>query len=255
MSTRTDVLTLSTSTQMQTYAQLIGIQSGLLVQTVSYHDVKFLVDHDVSPTGQSDPFLQMIADGLRRNITKIRPLGSMATLFNRGDEMPRTSNPRLFIAISLRGGVDVLASCLSCVFAKDATFGTSLFSRHFCSKHGLPRLDTKWWLIDVASSTIHSGALVILHAILSAARAKLTGVCALAMGDGLRLLRSMNFTCVPFHEGSRKRHVCFMNLRRDLSFTKLNKQMRFAGDAQMIDSAGWNPPLSMRAVSSVIGWC
>ena len=254
MSKHTDALTLSTPTQMQTYAQLIGIQSSLLVQTVPYHDVKCAIL--VEP---SDPFLQMIMDGLEeltsRNASKIRPLGSMATLFNRGDEMPRTSNQRLFIAISLRGGVDVLASCLSCVFAKDATFGTSLFSRHFCSKHGLPRLDTKWWLIDVASSTIHSGALVILHAILSAARAKLTGVCAVAMGDGLRLLRSMNFTCVPFHEGARKRHVCFMNLRRDLSFTKLNKQLRFAGDARMIDSAGWNPPLSTRAVSSVIGWC
>ena len=254
MSKHTDALTLSTPTQMQTYAQLIGIQSSLLVQTVPYHDVKCAIL--VEP---SDPFLQMIMDGLEeltsRNASKIRPLGSMATLFNRGDEMPRTSKPRLFIAISLRGGIRVVASCLSCTFAKDVTLGTSLFSRQFCSQHGLPRLDTKWCLVDVASSTVHGAALVILHAILSAARAKLTGVCAVAIGDGLRLLRSMNFTCVPFHEGSRKRHICFLNLRRDLSFTKLNKQMRFAGDAQMIDSAGWNPPLSMRAVSSVIGWC
>ena len=94
------------------------------------------------------------------------------------------------------------------------------------------------------------------HAILAASRSKLAGICAVAVtGAGHRLLRSLNFTCVPFRERGAQRYICYLKLPRDLSFAHVKRKLRFEGDTQLVQSICWRDPVSARAQSSVVGRC
>ena len=187
---------------------------------------------------------------------EIKPLGAIASLFDKGP-LQKSLKPKLLMAISLRDGVSVDGCLVSCLFARDDALGTSLFTQAYCTRHGLPRFDARWGLIDVvASKKAPSGALLVLHTILGMARAKLQGVCAIAVSSaGHRLLKSLNFTCVSFKDKGAARHICHLKLPNDLSFTHVKRRLRFDGDTELVESVCWREPLSARAKSSVVGRC
>ena len=252
---------LSNPKHLQTYAKLIGIQTGLLVQALNYNDVKRMVDiddEDVEPG--DDPLAEILIDGLQEMETdddaEIRPIGSVAALFDKGD-LQKSLRPRLLAAYSLRDGVSMVGAVVTCLFARDETLGTSILTQSWCASHSLPRFDARWSLIDViASQQQPAGALLTLHAILAASRARMAGVCAVAAtAAGHRLLRSLNFTCVAFRERGSQRHICYLRLPQDLSFAHVKRKLRFDGDVQIVGSVCWRDSISARAKYSIVGRC
>ena len=128
------------------------------------------------------------------------PTGAIAALFDAGT-LQKSLKPKLLMALSLRDGVSVDGCLVQCLFARDDALSTELFTQAYCAHHKLPRFDARWGFIDVvASRKAPCGALLVLHAVLNAARSRppLQGVCAVAVtGMGQRLLKSLNFTCYP----------------------------------------------------------
>ena len=244
------------------YCKLVGIQSGLLVQTLSYNDVKrMVVIDDEHVEAGDDPLASLLVDGLEAlesDDASIQPIGSIAALFDAGS-VQRSLKPRLFAAFSLRDGVTMVGAVVACVYSRDEALGTNLFSHSYCSNHSLPRFDARWGFIDVISAQPAgkpAGSLLTLHAILAAHRAKLTGVCAVAAtAAGHRLLRALNFTCVAYREHGSQRYMCYLRLPQDLSFAHVKRKLRFDGDTDIVESVCWRDSLSARALSSVVGRC
>lgn len=247
-----------------TYARIVGIQAGILLQKLSYSDVRRLVaidDEDVEATGE-DPLSTILVDGLDDladdREAEIRPKGSVAALFEHG-ELQRSLRPRLLGAYPLRGGDVALGGALvSCLYTRDEALGTTLFTQEYCARHGLPRFDVRWAFIDVvASARPPCGALLVVTAMLEAARRRCAGVCAVAAtGAGHRLLRALNFTCHAYRERGTQRHMCYLRLPGDLSFAAIKRKLRLEGDAaSIVESVCWREPLSARAKYSVIGRC
>jgi hypothetical protein len=252
---------LSHPKHLTTYIKLVGIQTGLLVQALNYHDVKRMVDiDDETVEAGEDPLSEMLIEALEEMETdddaEIKPIGSIAALFDRGD-VPRELKPRLYACFSLRDGVSMIGALVTCLFTRDETLGTSILSQSWCASHNLPRFDGRWSFIDViVSQQRPAGALLVMHAILAASRARKAGVCAVAVTSaGHRLLRSLNFTCVPYRERSSQRHMCYLRLPQDLSFTHMKRKLHFDGDNQIVGSICWRDSLSASAKSSIVGRC
>ena len=253
---------LNTQRHMATYARIVGIQTSLLVQQLAYNDVKRLVsisDEEVEINGD-DPLAPIIVQGLASldsndGKTEIRPLGSIAALFEPG-QLQRSLKPRLLIALSLDDGVELVGALVSCLFVRDETLGTELFSQSYCTAHSLPRFGDTWLFIDmVASRAKPSGGLLVVHAILAAQRSKLTGICAVAVSaGGLRLFRSLGFAVHRFRDGN-WRHMCYLRLPQELSFEKIMRHLHFNGDDKIVESICWREPLSTRAKYSVVARC
>ena len=163
------------------------------------------------------------------------------------------------MAISLRDGVSVDGCLVQCLFTRDDALSTTMFTQAYCAQHGLPRFDARWGFIDVvASRRAPCGALLVLHAVLNAARSRppLQGVCAVAVTTaGHRLLTSLNFSCYAYRHGGAQQHMCYLRLPGDLSFAHVKRKLRFDGDTQIVESVCWREPLSANAKSSVIGRC
>lgn len=260
---RADNDDLNSHRHVAVYAKAVGIQSSVIVQQLRYNDVKRLVtidDEDVE-AASDDPLGELLVDGLDAlesddGVTEIKPIGSIAALFDRGD-LQRSLKPRLFAAFSLRDGVSMEGALVACLYARDEALGTSLFTHSWCTSKGVPRLDGHWTFIDViASSMPPCGALLTVHAILVAARARMSGICAVAASAaGHRLLSALNFTCVSYRERGVTRHLCYMRLPQDLSFKHVKRKLRFEGDTALVESVCWREALSSRAKSSVVGRC
>ena len=249
---------LNSHKHLAVYAKAICIQTSLLVQTLNYNDIKRMVDiSDEEVEAGDSPLAELIVEGLEQLETNnVRPIGSIASLFDRGD-LQRSLKPRLYIGFHLRDGVSMVGALVTCLFTKDETLGTNMFTNQWCTTNKVPRLDARWSFIDiVASSMTPCGALLVLHAILAAARGRLVGVCAVAASlAGQRLLHALNFTCVPYRERGSNRHFCFLRLPQDLSFSHVKIKLRFEGDTQLVESVCWREALSARAKSSVVGRC
>jgi hypothetical protein len=273
MPVREDDSGLNSVRHLQTYAKIICIQTGMLVQQLAYTAVKRMVDipsdddddddDDGVEASGDDPLAAIVVDGLRDLAFDdaqafIKPIGSIAALFSAG-AMQRSLKPKLYTALSLRDGVSVVGAVVSCLFARDRALSTELFTHAYCARHGLPRFDARWALLDViASREPPSGALLTLHAILAAARSRppMLGVCAVAVtSGGHRLLRALNFTCYQYREHGSVRHMCYLRLPADLSFTHIKRKLRFDGDTDIVESICWREPLSSRALSTVVGRC
>ena len=82
-----------------------------------------------------------------------------------------------------------------CTFERDDALSTSRLSQTYCTTHSLPRIHSNWQLVHVvASSKPGTGALLLLAALIHAARAKKTGVISIAVTRaGRRLFQSFGF--------------------------------------------------------------
>ena len=266
MPVRQDNQGLNGTKHIQTYVKVIGIQTGIMVQQLNYHDVKRMVeipssDEDEVEALDDDPLAEILVDALddlasETERCEIKPLGAIGALFDTGD-LQRSLKPKLLMAVSLRGGVSVDGCLVQCLFTRDDALSTTLFTQSYCAQHGLPRFDARWGFIDVvASRKAPCGALLVLTAVLNAARARLQGVCAVAVTTGGNtLLRALNFTSHPFREDGAQRHMCYLRLPADLSFTHVKRKLHFDGDKEIVESFCWREPLSARAKSPVIGRC
>ena len=117
---------------------------------------------------------------------------------------------------------------MSCVYERDEALSTTRLTQQYCAEHGLPRLDSNWTLIDmVASSKPGTGALLLLSAIVTAARQKRTGLCSIAVTKGgRRLFASFGFeTNHGWREKGGQRYLCHARLA-DLRLADLHRRLR-----------------------------
>ena len=259
---REEDLRMNNHKHMSTYVKIVSIQTGIMCLQLNWNDVRRLVDIDGDDlqANTDDPLGTILVDGLEQlksetDDTDIQPSGSICALFETGD-LQRSLKARLHMVISVRDGVEMVGGCVSCFFMCDAALGTSLFTHKYCIQHTLPRFGSTWMLLDiVASRRRPAGALLTTHAIISACRAKCAGICAIAVSPGgLKLTKSLNFTCHKFMEKKAIRHMCFLKLPTDLNFQAVIKHLTFQGDAEIVDSICWREPLSKNS-NSIIGRC
>ena len=258
---RSDGNTLNAAKHIAVYAKVVGIQTSLLVQSLSYHDVKRMIsiDDDEVVHAGDDPLSSLLVDGITQlscsdEYCEIHPIASISALFDTGD-LQRSLKPRLFMAISLRDNVQLVGCVTTCLFLKDSSLGTDLFSHSYCSKNSLPRF-SNWLFVDiVASRAKPSGGLLLVHAILQCCRLKLHGCCAVAVSNGgHKLLKSLNFSSYKFKEHGSVRHMCYLRTQ-DISFKHIKQHLKFAGSERIIDEICWRDSLSTRALSSLVGRC
>ena len=256
---------LDTTKHISVYAKLVSLNTSLFVQNLSYYDVKRMItvesgSEEDEVIASDEPLAQMLVSSItglscEDDHCTIKPIGSLASLFQKG-ELPRSLKPRLYMAIKLRDGVEIVGCVTTCLFLRDESLGTNIFSNAFCSKNGLPRFDAKWLFIDiVASKAKPSGGLLIVHSILQACRQKMTGVNAIAVSaGGLKLLKGLGFTCHRFKEYGSFRHMCHLRVS-DVSFSKIKKHLHFEGNDSLVEDICWRESLSARALSSIVGRC
>jgi hypothetical protein len=167
-----------------------------------------------------DPLAEILVEGIlalpsteRDGKTElaIEPGGSMAALFQ-DHPLARSLKPKLWIGYDLQGNEPVVCGMLtSCVYERDDALSTTRLTQQYCAQHGLPRLDSSWALIDVVSaSKAGTGGLLLLSAIVTAARQKRTGLCSIAVTKGgRRLFESFGFqTSHGWKERGGQRYLC-----------------------------------------------
>ena len=248
---------------LTTYAKIVGIESGIMIQKLSYNETRklVLIDQEEVVFVSTDPLGEILVSGLKMleseaESTVIKPLGSVSALFETGT-LQRSLNPRIHLANSVRDGVKVVGAIVSCSFTCDETLGTTRFDPQYCAKNDLPKFGSNWLLIDVVASRLKpSGALLTTHAILEACKARCVGVCAVAVSAaGLKLLKDLNFASHSFKDKKTTRNMCYMKLS-DLSFSVVARTLKFKDDDKIVESICFRDPHTKRAMqSSMIGRC
>lgn len=249
------------------YAKLAAIQLGTLVNAHDYHTVKRLVqveEESIVAAESEDPLAEILVEGIlslpsteRDGATElsIEPGGSMAALFQ-DHPLARALKPKLWIAYDLQDEEPVVCGMLtSCLYERDDALSTTRLTHQYCSRHGLPRLDSNWTLIDVvASSKPGTGALLLLSAIVTAARQKRTGICSIAVTKaGRRLFASFGFeTSHGWREKGGHRYLCHARIS-DLHLADLHRRLR-VHDALITDVC-FREGLTKASKDRLIGRC
>lgn len=229
------------------YSKLAQIQLGTLCNAYDYHSIKRLIEvegDDVS-AHTDDPLAERIVAGIKALPSKVRvgsetmiidPPASLAALFQ-VHPLARSLKPKLFVGFDLQDANATVCGMLSaCTFERDEALSTGRLTQAYCTTHQLPRLDANWMFVDVvASSKPGTGALLLLGAIVAAARAKKTGVCSIAVTrDGRRLFSAFGFsTDHGWREGKAQRNLCHIRLK-DVHLGELHARLR-VHDALLAD--------------------
>lgn len=250
------------------YARLAAIQLGTLVNAHDYHTIKRLVhvedDSVRAAVEAADPLAEILIDGIealpsteRDGATEltIDPGGSLATLFQ-DNPLARALRPKLWLAYDLRNDAPRVCGMLtSCIYERDDALSTTRLTQHYCSQHGLPRLDGGWTLVDVVVSDKHgTGALLLLHAIVAAARQKRSGVCSIAVTKGGRkLFSAFGFdTSHSWKEKRGQRYLCHARLQ-DIHLADLHRRLKVA--TVLIESVCSREGLTAKSRDRLIGRC
>ena len=245
------------------YLRLAQVQLGTLCNSYEYHSVKRMVDvegDDIEAAGD-DPLAARLVDGIKalpasdgaREVI-IDPPASVAALFQ-AHELARALKPKLFVGFDLRDASAVCGMLACCTFARDDALSTARLTQGYCGKHALPRFDANWMLVDVVTSNkAGTGALLLLSAVVHAARAKKAGVLSIAVTrGGLRLFESFGFDCShAYREGGSQRHLCHARLS-DLHLADAHKRLR-VHPALLTDVCVRNG-LTARTMHNVVGRC
>ena len=248
------------------YSRLASTQLGTLVNTYSYNDVKRMIrvdDNEIDPDGD-DPLSEIIVEGIKelphtevdgKAELSIDPPASMAALFQ-DHPIARSLKPKLWVALDLLDeDTPVCGMLTACTFERDAALSTSKLTQPYCTQHELPRLDSNWLLVDVvASSKSKTGALLLLQAVISAMRAKKSGVCSIAVTKaGRRLFTAFGFqTDHSWKEKGGQRFLCYARVA-DIHLADLHTRIR-VHDALLTDVCFRNG-LTPKTAQSLIGRC
>ena len=247
------------------YSRLAQIQLGTLVNTYDYNSIRRLIDVEGDDiTADSDDALgEQIVDGVKalpsmetdgKGELSIDPPASMAALFQ-DHSLARSLKPKLFVGFDLQDEATVCGMLTMCTFERDDALSTSRLSQTYCTTHKLPRIDSNWQLVDVvASSKQGTGALLLLAALIHAARAKKTGILSIAVTRaGRRLFQSFGFdTEHGWRERGSQRYLCYTRLA-DVQLADLHSRLR-VHDSLLTDVCFRNG-LTPRSVHNLVGRC
>ena len=219
------------------YSKLAQTQTGTLVNTYRYHDVKRLIhvdEEDIEAKG-SDKLAKRLVDGVkalptagRGRDSEIDPPASLAILFQE-ISLARSLKPKLWLAFDLRDDKAAVCGLLTgSDFLRDDGLSTSKFTQSYLTQHQLPRFDANWTLVDVvASSKRGTGALLLLQCIIASARAKKTGILSIAVtAAGKGLFQACGFdTSHSFKDKGGTRTLAFARMG-DIHLGKLHTRLR-----------------------------
>ena len=247
------------------YSRLAQIQLGTLINAYDYNAIKRLIEvdgDDIAADGD-DPLAERIVDGVKalpsvesdgQGELSIDPPASMAALFQ-DHALAKSLKPKLFVGFDLQDDASVCGMLTMCSFERDDALSTSRLSQSYCSTHKLPRIDSNWQLVDVvASSKQGTGALLLLTALIHAARARKTGILSIAVTRaGRRLFQSFGFqTEHGWRERGSQRYLCHCRLS-DVHLVDLHSRLR-VHDSLLTDVCFRNG-LTARSVHNLVGRC
>jgi hypothetical protein len=265
MSIALDDARLNQTKFLQLYGRLAQIQLSTLVNSYNYHSIKRLlcVEGDDVEACADDPLSHVLVEGIKQLPSLERADGgeqevdapaSMAALFQE-HELARALKPKLFAAFDLRAGGRVCGVLTCCSFERDDALSTSRFTQAYCAQHGLPRVGNNWLLVDVvASAKQGTGALLVLQAIVAAARAKYTGICSVAVTKGgRRLFDAFNFsTDHSWRERGGTRHFAYARMDQ-IHLADIHKRLRIHG--MLVEDVCFRNGLTTRSAHTLIGRC
>lgn len=247
------------------YSRLAQIQLGTLINAYDYNSIKRLieVDGDDIAADSDDPLAELIVDGVKalpsvesdsQGELSIDPPASMAALFQ-DHSLARSLKPKLFLGLDLQDDAAVCGMLTMCTFERDDALSTSRLSQTYCSTHRLPCIDSNWKLVDVVASSKHgTGALLLLSALIHAARAKKTGIVSVGVTRaGRRLFESFGFSTEhSWRERGSQRYLCYCRLS-DLHLADLHARLR-VHDSLLTDVCFRNG-LTARSMHNLVGRC
>ena len=246
------------------YAKLASIQFGTLVNVYRYHDVKRLIEvhgDDIEARGDDSLGAQLV-EGVkalpkagRGRDAEIDPPASLASLFQE-HELARSLKPKLWLAFDLQDDEATICGMLTaCDFVRDDALSTSRLTQTYCTQHQLPRFDASWQLIDVvASDKRGSAALMLLHCIIAATRAKKAGLVSIAVtAGGKNLYQSCGFNVShSWKEGGGTRTLAFCKLS-DIHLGALHTRLRLHNG--LLDETCVRQGLTPRTSDRLVGRC
>ena len=190
---------------------------GVTTATLSYHEVRRLVDIDdeevEAKEDAEDDMAEAMVDAAESlaytervggNEVSVEPLQSIALLFDSGEA--KDLKARVLLAMDSRRSLDISAILVCCNFARDDGLGTTRFTAAYCTQHRLPRFDSSTLLIDVVSSGASprgAGTLLVLAAYLLASRSRKYNKCVtVAVTEkGKKLFRDLGWEEHRYREG------------------------------------------------------
>ena len=191
-------------------------QLGITTATLSYHEVRRLVDIDdeevEAKEDAEDDMAEALVDASESlaytervggNEVTVEPLSSIALLF---DVEAKDLKARVLLAMDSRRSLDISAILVCCDFARDDGLGTTRFTAAYCTQHRLPRFDSSTLFIDVVSSGASprgAGTLLVLTAYLLAGRSRKYNKCVtVAVTEkGKKLFRDLGWEEHRYREG------------------------------------------------------
>lgn len=248
------------------YSRLCSIQYSTLVNRYDYYSIKRMVStlgEGIDARGD-DPLAARLVSGIQELPTTVRegateleldPPASVSALFQEST-IARDLKPKLWVGLDLSDGdLGVCGLLTACSFLQDESLSTSKLSPSYLSKNGLPRLDDAWMLVDVvASSKRGTGALLLLNALITAARAKYTGVASVAVSKaGRRLFQSFGFRVDHgWKERGGMRYLCTVKLT-ELHLGDVHARLRVHDD--LVSDVCWREGLTASSRDRLISRC
>ena len=245
------------------YARLASIQLGTLVNLYRYHDIKRLVHvhgDDVKAKG-NDSLAATLVAGVKALPTaghgrdaEIDPPASLAALFQE-HELARSLKPKIWLSFDLRAEAKICGLLTACDFIRDDSLSTSRLTQQYCTQHQLPRFDAAWTLVDVvASDKRGSAALMLLHCIIAATRAKKAGLVSIAVtAGGKALYQSCGFdVSTSWKEGGGVRTLAFCRLS-DIHLGALHTRLRV--HSKLLAETCVREGLTARTSDRLVGRC
>ena len=263
---------LNAAKHLALYLKLAAIEQSTLVKAYSYADMRRLLviasgGTTVKPVAVDvDPLAKHMVAGLRKlprvDDAPFVPEASLAVLFQPEPEA-KALKPKLYIGYDLSVALAPVCSMLTtCEWVADEALSTQLFDRDYCIDNDLPPFTASWTLIDGVSALrkkgVRPGRLLVVTAMVTALRAKRSGVVSIAVSDAAKeMFQALGFRTHEFQDRDAKgrplgakRTLCYMT--KPL-MNKVHAQLK-ATDS-LISTICWRNGLTPRTASTLIGRC
>ena len=256
---------------LNTIERLASTTSGVLVVQYAYNDIKRLVDVDetsdreesVEPKGD-DPLGQLLVDGLT-NLAftervgsydiDVEPLSSVGALFQSSAEA-RALKPKLIVGFDMRNNARLVAVCTVCSWTRDPSLSTERFTTSTLESNGLPRFNANWLLVDcVCSLQPGAGTLILLHAYLTAMRARMRGVVAVCVTtQGRDVFVKQGYQSYAYREGGVPRTLVWIGAG-DLRAEAVSAHLRVGGGRNTLEQLCFRMGLTPRTSDRLQSRC
>ena len=258
----------NTTKNITHYIRMASISLGILVQSLSFLDVRRLIQIDESgeedeasvKDGQHDYLAKVLIDQVPEicDSSLIKYTSGLATLF-KSDRAHRELLPRVFLAWDLRDSSKLVGACNTLRFVCDEAIGTSILTDAYLSKNSLPRFDTQWTLLDIICSRRSPAATLLamsVYAAVSKGRTrKAVGLLAISINERSRkVFHKLGFMEHKFKSQGDTRYLMYCRIE-SVRMTNVLSRLTFAENELMVQSVCFRGGLTKKTAGNIYDRC